>query len=100
MDTLEKAKTALTKASQARLHEMEGLAKIAQSTHEHLMFVECIRRLNAHMKSLMENTIVLYGETILEASPSLVKTYEEGVDQELNANGYTPEIIDKILQLD
>jgi len=96
---LEKAKTALTKASQARLHEMEGLAKIAQSTHEQLMFVECIRRLNCHMKALIENTITLYGETIMEASPSLVKTYEEAVDQELNTNGYTPESIDKILQL-
>lgn len=100
MATLEKAKIALTKASQARLHEMEGLTKIAQSTHEQLMFVECVRRLNAHMKALLENTAVLYGETILEASPSLVKTYEEGLDQELNAAGYTPQSIDKILQLD
>jgi len=100
METLEKAKIALTKASQARLHEMEGLAKIAQSTNEHLMFVECVRRLNGHMKVLIENTITLYGETFLEASPSLVKIYEEGVDEELNANGYSPESIDKILQLD
>jgi hypothetical protein len=99
MDTLEKAKIALTKASQARLHEMEGLTKIAQSTHEQLMFVECVRRLNAHMKSLIENTITLYGETIMEASPSLTKTYEEGLDQELNAAGYSPESIEKILQL-
>lgn len=100
MTTLEKAKTALTKASQARLHEMEGLIKIAYNTHEQLMFVECVRRLNAHMKALLENTTVLYGETIVEASPNLIKTYEEAVDEELNAAGYTPESIDNILQLD
>jgi hypothetical protein len=97
MTTLEKAKINLAKASQARLHEMEGLTKIAQDTHEQLMFVECIRRLNAHMKALIENTSVLYGETILEASPNLIKAYEEGLDQELNAAGYTPESIAQLL---
>ena len=100
MTTLETARYALTKATQARLHEMQGLVKIAYDTPEQLMFIACVRRLNAHMKALLENTAVLYGETILEASPSLLKTYEEGLDQELNAAGYTPESIDKILQLD
>ena len=100
MTTLEKAKIALTKASQARLHEMEGLIKIAYNTHEQLMFVECVRRLNAHMEALLKNTTVLYGEAILEASPNLIKVYEEGVDEELNAAGYTPQSIENILQLD
>lgn len=100
METIEKAKIALTKASQARLHEMEGLIKIAYNTHEQLAFVECVRRLNAHMKALIENTVVLYGETVSEASQNMLDQYEKMIDGELNKEGYTPELFEQILTLD
>jgi len=100
MTTLETAKYALTKATAARFHEMNGIVEIAIDTTDHLLMIECVRRLNAHIKAVVENTAVLYGETILEASEDLVKTYEDKLDERLNAAGYTPESIEKILQLD
>jgi hypothetical protein len=88
MDTLEKAKQALRKATIARLNEIEGLVKVALETENEVAFAYCIAQLKVNAEIASENAISLYANELSNITPESIQETKERVDAHMYHIGY------------
>jgi hypothetical protein len=88
MDTLEKAKTALHKATIARLNEIEGLVKVALETENEREFTYCIAQINNNSKIAVENAITINHQHFDNMTDETLAAIKEGVDIKMYEMGY------------
>lgn len=88
METLEKAKHALHRATIARLNEIEGLVKVALETEDEVEFAYCIAQIKVNAEQASENAISLYVQELSNVTPELVQETKKRVDARAYEIGY------------
>jgi hypothetical protein len=85
METLEK--TALRKATVARLNDIEGLVKVALETKSEVEFAYCIAQMKVNAEIAEQNVAVLYEHELSDITPELVQEIKKRVDKRMYRNG-------------
>lgn len=98
METLEKAKHALHRATIARLNEIEGLVKVALETEDEVEFAYCIAQIKVNAEQASENAISLYAQELSKVTPELVQETKERVDAHMYDIGYGIHNVEDIIK--
>jgi hypothetical protein len=88
METLEKAKQALHRATIARLNDIEGLVKVALETENEVEFAYCIAQIKVNAEIASENAISLYVDELSNVTPELIQETKKRVDAHMYHIGY------------
>ena len=88
METLEKVKHALHRATIARLNEIEGLVKVALETENEVEFAYCIAQIKVNAEIASENAISLYVDELSNVTPGEIQETKKRVDARTYDIGY------------